>query len=50
MSQGRTALLDAIAILQFDRDLKDVPPLPESVRSRAKPSLTLVKDGSHSKP
>jgi hypothetical protein len=45
---GVGALLDAI--LQIDRGLKDAPPPPESVRSRAKPSLTLVKNGSHSKP
>ena len=45
---GVGALLDAI--LQIDRGLKDAPPPPESVRSRAKPNLTLVKNGSHSKP
>jgi len=45
---GVGALLDAI--LQIDRDLKDAPPSLEPVRRTAKPSLTLVKDGGHSKP
>ena len=45
---GVGALLDAI--LQIDRGLKDAPPPLESVRRTAKPSLALVKNGSHSKP
>jgi hypothetical protein len=45
---GVGALLDAI--LQIDRSLKDAPPPPEPVRSRAKPNLMLVKNGNHSKP
>jgi hypothetical protein len=34
----------------IDRGLKDAPPPLESVRRTAKPSLALVKNGSHSKP
>ena len=45
---GAGALLDAV--LRMDRGLQDAPPLSEPVRKRTKPSLTLVKKDSQSKP
>jgi hypothetical protein len=45
---GVGALLDAV--IQMDRSLQAAPPLLEPVRKRTKPSLTLVKNDSQSKP
>jgi hypothetical protein len=45
---GVGAMLDAI--FQMDRDLQDAPSPPDPVRRRTPPRLTLVKNGSQSKP